>query len=285
MELIFHKFQGTCNSFIIISNLSSFIKNANQLAKEICSSTEGIGADGLVLLELPSILSSTDSLLFQDSIFYKMNFYNQDGSQVEMCVNAIRCLNKYVFDNISSKQRSITFETPAGLINTFLIKNEENQALVKVKMSKPIFQSNDYKGIGNFSYKGLQFYFVSTGNPHLVAIVENFNFDYFSIAKVIQSNKKLFPNGINVEFIKIKTSTNNEIELRVIERGVGETKSCATGACASVAFLIEYLNFPNLVKVNLLGGELLVEWKNKEAIFFEGITKKIAKGTFYYNKI
>lgn len=292
--LDFVKLHGLFNSFILISDFSQYFSpvHSSSLAKKLCSSQRGIGADGLVILRPGK----------QEADFI-MDFYNADGSQAEMCGNAIRCLAKYVDDtNLLShktkKKKScevsqIKFLTPAGIITTQLLENREWDAMVSVDMGKPVF--DPFKefplldSTGAFEYCNHRFVFVSLGNPHVVAFLPSdydWNFNYQELGIRLQS-ENFFPKGVNVEFAKV--IDEEAIEVRVIERGVGETMACGTGACAVAAAHIRNLKKKDkeqTVRILLLGGELMIRWAGGEnSIEMVGPTKKVAAGRYYLEEI
>lgn len=290
------KMHGQQNSFILLSDLQNLIDSPNILAKMICSSQIGVGADGLVILT------------HSKKADYQMVFYNQDGSLSEMCGNAIRCLAKYIVDeNLlvnkqgnqkqhpkKNKNSQVSFETLAGIIETTVLSNNEYRALVSVNMGKANFDflnSNNSKNLNHsINFQNIKFYPVAVGNPHAVTFVDDFKFDYKELAYQLQASS-LFPQGVNVEFVKV--INDNRLQVRVIERGVGETLACGTGACAVVAQYLTHHPPPNLeehsytsVIIELLGGELEIQWSgNKnDPIYMIGPAEKVSVGTYYYSK-
>lgn len=256
----FTKMQGLGNDYVYIDNTNEIIKNASQLAKKISDRHFGVGADGLILIEKSKICD------------FKMQMFNQDGSEAEMCGNGIRCVGKFVYDKGLTDKKKITIETLAGIKTLELnIKNKKVET-VKVDMGEPIlepeqipvtFKENPVK---NLEIKALNqkfiFTCVSMGNPHAITKIDNI--EYFEVEKYgkLIENNKLFPNKTNVEFIEIKDKEN--IKMRVWERGAGETLACGTGACASVvACVLNHFTFRN-VTVELLGGKLQIEWNEKD---------------------
>lgn len=256
----FTKMQGLGNDYVYIDNTNKIIKNASQLAKKISNRHFGVGSDGLILIEKSKICD------------FKMQMFNQDGSEAEMCGNGIRCVGKFVYDKGLTDKKKITIETLAGIKTLELNIKDKKVETVKVDMGEPIlepeqipvtFKENPVK---NLEIKALNqkfiFTCVSMGNPHAITKIDNI--EYFKVEKYgkLIENNKLFPNKTNVEFIEIKDKEN--IKMRVWERGAGETLACGTGACASVvACVLNDFTFRN-VTVELLGGKLQIEWNEKD---------------------
>src|SRR3972149_4415021 len=196
---------------------------------------------------------------------------NADGSQVEMCGNGIRCLAKYIWDRGLSDKRDLTIETLAGVVRP--VKEGD---LIRVDMGEPILDApsipvNLEGEVMGYPLKVLDREFpitcVSMGNPHAVIFVEDLQ--SFSVEKYgpVIENHPLFPKRINVEFVRVMGELNGtagEIQVRVWERGAGETLACGTGACA--AAVATYVNglADRKVIVHLAGGDLLTHWSDKD---------------------
>lgn len=260
MKLQFTKMHGLGNDFILINALhqealpplAPFCKNYSDLRF-------GIGFDQALILR-PS--KSAD---------FKMEIFNADGSQVEMCGNGIRCLAKYIWDRRLSDKRELTIETLAGVIRP--VKEGD---LIRVDMGEPILDGplipvNLEGKIIGYPLKALDREFlitcVSMGNPHAVIFAEDLqSFPVEKYGPVIE-NHPLFPKRINVEFVRVMGGLNGtagEIQVRVWERGAGETLACGTGACA--AAVAAYINglADRKVTIHLSGGDLLIHWSDKD---------------------
>ncbi|MBQ4123933.1 diaminopimelate epimerase [bacterium] len=250
----FTKMNGLGNDFIILEyeEYKKTGKTMEELAVKLCDRHFGIGADGLFIVD-PNV-TNTDA---------KWIFYNNDGSIPQMCGNGIRCFAKYLYDKKIVKKEEFSIETLAGT----MIPKILDDGRIKVNMSKPILEPKD---IPVKTEKNLNFEIkldtktfianaVSMGNPHCIIITEE---DTKALAleygKDIEHHT-LFPEKTNVEFIKILS--RNEINLDVWERGCGITLACGTGACASVVAGILNGLLDNKVKVNLPGGQLEIEWQ------------------------
>lgn len=277
---------GCGNSFILIDNRQSIIEDRSKLAIEICDVNFGVGADGLILAE-----KSQDYDM-------RMRIFNSDGSESEMCGNGIRCFTLFLNHlNIGSIQNSyFQIETLTGLIKTRILDLNENVAQVEVDMGRPDFQSSDFlegtlnsdKG-NSGSYKqvhidGRDFILISMGNPHAVTFVDNYDFPYSEVGATIEKNQKIFPNRVNVEFVKFN-SESLELEMRVWERGCGETMACGTGACASVvaATLSSFIKVGQKAKVHLKGGTLDIRWQEDFHVLMQGAATHVFDGTYSNN--
>ena len=274
----FVKMQGTGNNYIYIDLFNNDIKNVdlNELAIKISDVNFGIGSDGLILIA-PS--SKADA---------KMIMYNKDGSEGMMCGNGIRCVARYLYENIDKKNK-LLIETKSGIKKVY-IKKYCDSFMVKVDMGKPVLKAskipvllNENKIINekyNFNGTILNINCVSMGNPHTVIFVKDVdNVNVLKLGKLVQENK-IFPTKCNVEFVEIISETH--IKMRVLEIGSGETMSCGTGACASVVagVLNGYLKRSREIKVDVLGGELFINYKNN--VYLKGNADVICEG-YYYN--
>ena len=270
----FSKMHGAGNDYIYVNCFEEKVENINETAKAVSDRHFGIGSGGLVLI-CPS-----------DVADFRMDMYNSDGSQAEMCGNATRCVGKYVYDRGLTDKTQITLETLAGIkILDLNVKDGEVQT-VCVNMGSPElvpknipidsnldrFISEDVEVDGKV-YKVTG---VSMGNPHAVTFIDDT--DSLEIEKIGPKfeTHKLFPKKINTEFAQIVD--RNTIKMRVWERGSGETMACGTGACA--AMYASYLNnyTKNKVTVELLGGCLEIEYIN-DTIMMSGPAVNVFEGT------
>lgn len=280
MEISFSKMHGLGNDFVIISDMSRSLErlikkyaiaNLSRLAKKICNGHFALGADGLVILHPP-----TD----KNHDFVVLHF-NPDGSQAEICGNALRCCHFFAKKNKlieAEKKEEVRFLTKAGVRTTCFYQAKKNLSKNTVIVESTM--GNLPKKQKSISLAGLKYHLVSVGNPHAVCFVDDFSFDYHHHAKKLQTDKKLFPKGINVEYAHI--TSPNKIEARILERGVGETLCCGSGACAiaSVFFLREGSSATEKsLHIKLLGGELVITIKNQE-LFMRGPATFVARGHY-----
>lgn len=252
----FSKMQGTGNDFVVIDCIENqFEYSLPVLSEYLCNRHYGVGADGVIFLN-----KSEE----QD---FKMRIFNSDGSEAEMCGNGIRCLAKYVYEKGLTDKTEFTVETLAGVKKIELELEEQKVAYVKVNMGTPEVDRIQY--MIEIEDKSYYVYPVSLGNPHAVCFVKDV--ENFEVAKVgsILENYKYFPNKTNVEFVQILDEEN--IRVRVWERGVGETNACGTGACASSMIAIQEKYTKNDVTVNLKGGKLEIHYdKENNEIVLKG---------------
>lgn len=248
----FCKMQATGNDFIIIDYLENKLEYSYKLLAEfLCDRHFGVGADGLITVEKSSISD------------FKMRIFNKDGSEAEMCGNGIRCLAKYVYEKKLINKNEFTIETLAGIKTIKLEVEGESVIKIEVDMGIPIFDidkvpvtylENNYDG---YMYiDGIKVYPLSIGNPHAVCFVDDLDkIDIEKYGKLIE-DYKYFPNKTNVEFVQIVDKLN--IKVRIWERGVGETLSCGTGACAAAVISKKNKSTNNGLNVDLLGGKLKI---------------------------
>lgn len=267
-KIEFFKFQGAGNDFILINDLAEKHHFAKEQIVKLCDRHFGIGADGLVLVR-PS-----------ESVDFKVVFYNPDGSEPEMCGNGIRCLAKYVYDHGLTSKENLVVETLAGNKELFLSVQDGKVENVKVDMGSPVF-SRTAVPMQPLQVEQTMFQVtcLSMGNPHCVIFVEDTS--NTAVAKIGSLVERLpvFPQRTNVEFVQV--ITRNEINLRVWERGVGETLACGTGACAAVVASVRNRLTQRGVIVHLPGGDFKVEWADDDHIYLVGPVEEIFRGTIY----
>lgn len=257
MKLKFVKMQGCGNDYIFFDFIKNYFVDVDfcELSKKLCDRNFSIGGDGIVLI-MPS--------LFADA---KMRMFNSDGSEGNMCGNAIRCICKYIYESNINKKEVLQIETKSGIKKCFLnLKNDKVES-VKVDMGKPNFLASQIPVNCNqkdFINKELivrnkKFIAscVSIGNPHCVIFhnnIDKLNLEIFG--KEIENNV-LFPNRVNVEFVEEK---DNSFYVRVWERGSGETFACGTGACAvyAVCLVLNKIKPNTDTSIILKGGQLIV---------------------------
>ena len=256
----FTKMQGLGNDYVYVNCFKETIENPPEMAKKVSNRNFGIGSDGLIMIN-PS-----------DVADFEMEMYNADGSRSEMCGNGIRCVGKYVYDYGLTEKEHISVETLAGIKYLDLTVEDGKVKLVKVDMGSPELVPENIPIVadGNrvidepINVNGTEYRMtgVSMGNPHAVVYVEDVKgLDIETIGPAFENHER-FPNRVNTEFVKVLD--RNTVEMRVWERGSGETMACGTGACAVADACILNGFTEDKVTVKLLGGDLQIEW-DKEA--------------------
>ncbi len=254
----FTKMHGLGNDFIIVDNLKGLYSPAEMAEKapRLCHRNFGIGGDGLVLL------NRSEAAAFQ------MQIFNSDGSEAEMCGNAIRCLGKYVWERKLIQEQAVAFETGAGVKEVLLHIEEGSVQSVQVKMGQPVMESdriplegprrqavNETITVGERKF---EFTAVSMGNPHCVIFLDAVEAVPWKTWGADLENHPLFPQRTNVEFVEVLGP--DEIRVKVWERGAGPTLACGTGACAATVAGVVTGRLWEKVAVHLPGGTLQIHW-------------------------
>ncbi|TCS80921.1 diaminopimelate epimerase [Pectinatus cerevisiiphilus] len=277
MQLKFSKWQGCGNDFVLVNGFTENISNIQEQAIKICDRNYGIGADGVILI-LPS--STCD---------FRMQIFNSDGTEAEMCGNGIRCFARYVLEAGLSDKHSFTVETKAGTIIPQLITND-NETMVCVDMGTPVLKGEQIPvtGYGNnrvinepLTVEDHRFNItcVSMGNPHCVIFVDDIKKIDINKWGPILEKYKIFPNKTNVEFIQVINRTH--LRMRVWERGAAITLACGTGACASLVAAILNNLCDRKARLELDGGNLSIAWnENDNKVYMTGPAKKVFEGIY-----
>ena len=241
------------------------LKDWSKLAQAMCDRRFGVGSDGLILLLKSKVAN------------FRMRMFNPDGSEAEVCGNGLRCFARYVISTgLADARRSITIETSAGIKTAV---PQDRGAGFQVDMGKPRFRPEDLPVAVtvdrpivdypvNVAGRKLRLTFVSMGNPHAVCFVNDVGeFPLCDIGPKVEHHE-LFPRRVNFEIALVVS--RREIVARVWERGVGETLSCGTGACAIAvaSCLHDYVDSP--VDIKLPGGTLSVKWDRKGSVYLTG---------------
>ena len=263
----FTKMQGLGNDYVYVNCFKEKIKNPSEMAVKVSDRHFGIGSDGLILIK-PSEVAD-----------FEMEMYNADGSRGEMCGNGIRCVAKYVYDYGLTDKTSISVETLGGIKYLDLTVEHGKVTLVKVDMGTPILKPELIPIVAKgetvidepIMVGGKEYHMtgVSMGNPHDVVFMDDIkNLEIEKIGPLFENHER-FPNRINTEFVNV--IDRHTAQMRVWERGSGETLACGTGACAvAVACILNGLT-ENTVTVKLLGGDLRIEWdREKNTVYMTG---------------
>lgn len=273
----FIKMHGCGNDYVYIDCLKEKVENESLTAVVLSDRHFGVGADGLILIKKGV------------SADFEMVMYNADGSRAEMCGNAIRCVARYVYDSGYVNKPEFTIESMGKVKYISLILNGDEVEGVKVDMGAPILKPSDIPVKSDsqrvisekITVGGRDFNMtcVSMGNPHAVMFIDESPRD-FELEKFgpMFENNEIFPNRVNAEFAKV--IDRNNIEMRVWERGTGETLACGTGTCATVTAAILNGYTDNDVTVHLLGGKLKISWNGDEngSVFMTGPAQYVFSG-------
>lgn len=278
----FTKMHGLGNDYVYIDAINQNIENESSLARFVSNRHFGIGSDGLILI------------CKSDVADFKMRMFNSDGSEAEMCGNGIRCVGKFVYDKGLTNKTKVEIETLAGIKTLILNTRNGKVETARVDMGEPILEAEKIPVISNenpvknliLNAEGEKFKFtcVSMGNPHAITVVddtESFNVERYG--KVLEV-AKAFPKKANIEFAQI--INKSKINMRVWERGAGETLACGTGACATaVACNLNGLT-ERMVNIELLGGNLEIEWnKDDNHVYMTGPAVTVFDGELYEEAI
>jgi diaminopimelate epimerase len=271
----FWKMHGLGNDYIVIDNRNQKISDnqTRRLAERLCERRFSVGADGLLLVYNSGVAD------------VKMRIFNSDGSEAEMCGNGIRCFAKYCYENALVKKSEFTVETLSGVKHVWLTVKEEVES-VKVDMGAPNWERSSLPMVGKgtcinqkleVDKETYKVTCLSMGNPHCVTFVENIDeFPVYCVGPLIE-NHKAFPKRTNVGFVQVLSK--NELNVRVWERGCGETLACGTGTCAAVAAAHKLGKVGDKVTVHVLGGDLKVEVG--KSLFLSGPAEKVYEGTLF----
>lgn len=273
----FTKMHGTGNDYIYVNGFEEKIDNPSEASIRWSDRHKGIGSDGLVLI-LPSEICD-----------FKMRMFNADGSESEMCGNASRCIGKYVYDKGMTTKTEVSLETLGGvkILQLFLGKDGKVDS-VTVDMGEPVLEPKEIPTTLEGSViinkpatfgPDLQYNIttVSMGNPHAVIFTGGIDkLDLTKIGPQIE-NADIFPNRTNTEFIDVVSK--EKVKMRVWERGSGETMACGTGACASVVAGVINKLTNRKVEVELLGGNLTIEWRETDNhVYLTGTATTVFEG-------
>lgn len=263
----FTKMQAYGNDYVYIDAINQKLDNLNELAKFVSDRHFGIGSDGMVLICLSDVAD------------FRMRIFNPDGTEAEMCGNAIRSVGKYVYDHKLTDKTTLKIETLGGIKTLELTVENGVVTNIRANISRPIFDpklipvnTNKDKFIME-DVKILDQTFklssISWGNPHTVLFVDDvMNFDVEKYGPAIERNTEVFPKKTNVTFAEIVNK--DYIKIREWERGTGETIGCGTG-CSTAVVIASTLGYTNRsCKVEQIGGILEIEYAENGELYMKG---------------
>ena len=269
---------GAGNDYIYLNCMEECPADLSTLAVAMSDRHKGVGSDGLVAI-MPSAVAD-----------FRMRMFNADGSEGEMCGNASRCIGKYVYEKGLTHNRHITLETLAGIKTLSLaVTGEGTVESVTVDMGEPVLEparipvatGRDVIMMPVATSSGVvEITAVSMGNPHGVVLVKQLaDVDVHGTGRELEVNP-LFPQKAKIEFAQILK--RDEIVMRVWERGSGETLACGTGACATLVAAALTGNCDRKATIHLLGGDLLIEWQEKNNhVYMTGPATMVFEGIYY----
>lgn len=263
----FTKMHGIGNDYVYVNCLKEKIEDPEKMAIFVSERHFGIGSDGLILI-YPSEVAD-----------FEMRMYNADGSRGEMCGNGIRCVAKYVYDYGLTDKTSISVETLGGIKYLDLTVEDGKVVQVKVDMGSPVLAAKEIPIVSEqeqvideiLEVNGQEYRMtgVSMGNPHTVIFVDDVQgLDLEKIGPDFENHPR-FPRRINTEFVRVIDSKT--VEMRVWERGSGETLACGTGACATAVACVLNGKTEDEITVKLLGGDLQIHWdREADKVYMTG---------------
>lgn len=262
----FTKMQGIGNDYVYVNCFEETVQDPSAVARFVSDRHFGIGSDGLILIK-PSDVADCE-----------MEMYNLDGSQGAMCGNGIRCVAKFVYDKGIVRKKNLSIDTKSGIKYLSLTVKNGKVSTVEVNMGSPVLMANQIPVVSDTEQvidqplevngKTYRITAVSMGNPHAIVYMDDLeNLDISTLGPQFE-NHLAFPDRINTEFVKV--IDRHTLQMRVWERGSGETLACGTGACAvAVASVLNGLvDGDRPVTVKLLGGDLQIFWNRQEDLVY-----------------
>jgi len=271
--LKFSKMHGLGNDFIVIDAINQQVDLKSSQVEFLADRRRGIGCDQILLVESSE----------QDHVDFRYRIFNADGSEVAQCGNGARCFARFVRDKQLTNKDTIAVETASGVIYPSL----QADGNVTVDMGIPRLNPTDIPFLSEQeairyslplpSGQAITMGVVSMGNPHAVMLVEDINAaDVETLGPLIENHSQ-FPERVNVGFMEVVSQ--NEVKLRVYERGAGETEACGTGACAAVVVGIQQGVLAKDVTVRLPGGDLAIVWAgNNDSVWMTGPATQVFDG-------
>ena len=280
MSIEFTKMQAYGNDYVYINAIKQSIADPNALAVRVSKRRFGVGADGMVLI-CPS-----------EKADFRMRIFDPDGTEAEMCGNAIRCVGKYLYENALTSKTELKIETLSGIRTLSLLTENDRVVAVRVDMGRaeldcaaiPVIYDGDRAvdvpiGVGEETYR---FTAVSMGNPHAVVFADDVRSVPLEMIGPLFEKHTMFPERVNTEFVRVVSE--NALEMRVWERGSGETYACGTGACAAaVAAVVNgFCRFGSDISVRLRGGVLVVRVGENLGVTLTGDCVRVFDGEYEF---
>ncbi len=271
----FVKSHGLGNEYIVLDNENIDFNLTENAIRRICNVNYGIGTDGVLL----KVLS--------DKADFGLKIYNPDGSEAEKSGNGLRIFCKFLYDYKFIKSKNFTVETPGGIVNAEIIEEENRRAkTIRIDMGRAIFtsrqipvDSDEEEFLAHKITAGDKQYevnCVSVGNPHCVIITDKLDIDEIKKYGPLLENHSLFPNRINVQFVKI--ISENLVEVLIWERGAGYTLASGSSSCAVASVLVKRGLADRHIIVKMQGGLLTIEIDKNWNIRMTGEVREIASG-------
>lgn len=275
----FTKMQGAGNDYVYINGFTEKIEQAAkpEWVRRVSDRHFGIGSDGAIFIN-PS-----------DVADFEMEMYNADGTRSEMCGNGIRCVGKYVYDKGLTDKEQITVVSAGKIKYLDLTIENQKAVLIKVNMGEPILEASQVPVVSDnrevinepiYISETDEVYHmtcVSMGNPHAVVFMDEVkDLEIEKIGPYFENHVR-FPNRTNTEFVKVLDKNN--VEMRVWERGTGETLACGTGCCATAVACILNGHTENEVTVHVLGGKIKIFWdRSSNLVYMTGPAEIVFEG-------
>ncbi len=270
--------QAYGNDYVYIDTLTQELSNLSELSKFVSMKHFGICSDGMILV-CPSEVAD-----------FRMRVFNPDGTEAEMCGNAVRSVGKLVFEKGFTKKTEITIETLGGIKHIYLDIKDGHVCNITANIGSPILEAEKVPAVThserfidkNVILDGRKFFTtaISLGNPHCVSFVDDL--DELDLEKYgpLMENNQLFPNRINAEFCQVVDRSN--LKLRTWERGTGETLACATGCSTCVVGGVLTGRCDRLVDVHQIGGVTRTEWRaDDNCIYITAPSEIVFSGTLF----
>lgn len=279
MEKIrFYKMEGLGNDYVYLICMEKLPDRMSELAKEISDRHYGIGGDGMVVITKSNVAD------------FKMIMFNSDGSEAQMCGNASRCIGRLVYEKGLTEKKEITLETRSGIKKIKLNFSDGNLKSVSVNMGHPFIEAQEIPVLESrnkiplirhdvkIEEKDFEIWCIGMGNPHGI-IFEIPSEEIFQTYGPLLEKNQIWPEKANIEFVDV--ADNNNIKMRVWERGTGETLACGTGACASAATCILLGKTESDVNVIMKGGTLNVRLDENGELIMTGDAHLVAEGDYF----